>query len=92
MIASTIMRMAYLALILIPGAACMDEADEIYQLVNEEFESQDHDLLMDILSSDTHINEDGSAEPVGPMDLQNQIDHDQLNALDAEIDEMGMKS
>ena len=89
------MRMACLALIIIGQVLCMDEADEIYQLVNEGFSPQDHDLLMNILSSDTNlndqINEDGSVEPVGPMDLQNQIDHHQLNALDADIDEIGME-
>ena len=89
------MRMAYLALIIIGQVLCMDEADEIYQLVNEGFSPQDHDLLMDILSSDVNLNdqfhEDGSVEPSGPMDLQDQIDHDQLNALDTDINEIGME-
>ena len=77
------MRMACLALILIAQVLCMDEADEIYQLVNGEFVSHDQDLLMDIFSMDEPFNANNAIESVHLKGTHNreQYDHE-LNALD----------
>lgn len=90
--ASLFLRPTFFALILLSAVVCMDElsdeADEIYQSVNEGFTLQDQEFLMDLFSED----DPDYSDDTGTNSIQSEVKESQkgnirqLNALGAKLD------
>ena len=85
-----VVRQAYFALLLLSLVLCVDEADEIFQSVNEEMSEQDQEILMDLFSIDKLIND--AATGNNPIQSMVKVDHQNRKdgSLSAVIDKIGM--
>ena len=91
----TLIRLIYIALIIILKVVCMDEsldeAEEIYQMVHEGFTSQDQEFLMDLFSEDDVDHNDDTKYHTNQHEVKDpqKRDDNQLIAVSAEIDKLG---